>query len=1384
MSMAMDEWRPQITISIRNVYRERNDINIEILPSTIELDFELFARFNQISKAFAFIAKMDYSLPPNMNTNTQKQATTQTTTMQTSSICIRFSVNNEDHMPRTEHIWFEFHELIATNEANNTKNTMWNLDCKKLNVLLEYKDTKHLILKSSDHNTLKIYINDTNEEYEDADEQEDSSDVDCDLQDAHFRWWESNNNDLKFPKGDKRATTRTFEVKAQRLSPTHVDIVLCNAMVACSKSQYDLFIQLYMKAIDSLEKVEAQLYAPLYQTQWSQSSVDMPCFAGQIIQETQSQPEPQAHFISSVKIVIKRGRVDINEDCNKNMDKKGMPVIEPTASSIMAQTFRLEFQSLQITHVVKQQEPEKVSYVVLRTNDICLLEFDEVLEPFGDDVANEYLMMHNNDEQDNHGRGIRGKAHPLLFKTLETQTFGFNPNAQQKQRHEHDVFHLFLSLRAKQTQCEHTFLQIFTLVNLRALSHEFRLESEWTTKLAEFFSVDVDASTEHSAPISASASADHDNDGLLQNVTNVYVHAYDCCISYNPIPVAQRLVITSEKIRISTNIVSLSPMASVSIECCDGAVYLHPNALKTFSKSLSQLFRAKNHLKDPFLHRLPGNLLADHLDSIGFVGILDFDWIEAFISQNKKITKNEISIKGGCIKVKTCEDSTKSLLSICKHFINQIIKQPNIEEVELFIPSDVVCNTSDADVVCNTSDITDNIKFNILGNIDEHMFAAHNDTIGIDSSSNSIGSDHDIEFITDYARTQSNPDSLNKGYVDLEEERELTTPFKKHTFKLQNQTTHNSESKSYGGGWYNKNDAHHSQGLDLNYLDKKLQEKFHALTDPNLPMKYPPPVTQIKIKEISLHWKIFGGLDFNSHENVHRNTHRKNEKHQFFQHEYEHENAHKNINYRSNRKVDEVMQVCLNNIELSFYQFHPYESIANRLVLSIHNVEVLDLIRESNFHKFLCFYRTQWNAIKSMKPMIRLEMNSMRAEPKKDPDRVETDVMISLLPLRLNVDQLAIDFLIQFFSSFVDAEEEEEEEEQTPEVEEEEELIMVDEEAILARLKTPTITKDTKHKTKKRKNKRKKPRKTNDANFLAINDETENNGSDGSGYEETAAALSSIRSKIANSDGRLITKHESQHSMTAIMDLVKKTKSNMALDLEILADKSSSEDPREDEEEELYMSALLTPSPDDSFSDHVQLIENMLKQPIVGAVPPKMHRKKSGKKTKRKKKNKNKHKKAKRAERAEIDIMKALQEDIKIQNTKDDITKAYMTTPEPDSNDSLNVDESHDSSSEEPPSFWNNSSMHDDQAMLQRMITNENQMLDAIMSPKLGFDDHLTKAELSSDWDDDELNNVKLVRKPKKKPVPKHKRGKKSTVPKGMDKKSRKKKHKRNKTMQ
>jgi len=61
-------------------------------------------------------------------------------------------------------------------------------------------------------------------------------------------------------------------------------------------------------------------------------------------------------------------------------------------------------------------------------------------------------------------------------------------------------------------------------------------------------------------------------------------------------------------------------------------------------------------------------------------------------------------------------------------------------------------------------------------------------------------------------------------------------------------------------------------------------------------------------------------------------------------------------------------------------------------------------------------------------------------------------------------------------------------------------------------------------------------------------------------YEETEAALSSIRSKLNKSD--IFTKHESQSSMTTIVDLVKKAKHSImtesqCIDLDIVNDEKS-----------------------------------------------------------------------------------------------------------------------------------------------------------------------------------------------------------------------------------
>jgi len=105
-----------------------------------------------------------------------------------------------------------------------------------------------------------------------------------------------------------------------------------------------------------------------------------------------------------------------------------------------------------------------------------------------------------------------------------------------------------------------------------------------------------------------------------------------------------------------------------------------------------------------------------------------------------------------------------------------------------------------------------------------------------------------------------------------------------------------------------------------------------------------------------------------------------------------------------------------------------------------------------------------------------------------------------------------------------------------------------------------------------------------------------------------------IRSQLAHSDVSrrgLLTRHQSQNSMSAIVDLVQATKSNMSqtIDLEILNAHSSSDEDTPDVQEvhgaagsnaqrlmvETSMLSLMTQSADDSFSDRLGFMEELIR---------------------------------------------------------------------------------------------------------------------------------------------------------------------------------------------
>ena len=302
---------------------------------------------------------------------------------------------------------------------------------------------------------------------------------------------------------------------------------------------------------------------------------------------------------------------------------------------------------------------------------------------------------------------------------------------------------------------------------------------------------------------------------------------------------------------------------------------------------------------------------------------------------------------------------------------------------------------------------------------------------------------------------------------------------------------------------------------------------------------------------------------------------------------------------------------------------------------------------------------------------------------------------------------------------------------------------------------------------------------------IASDHETDNILSDASiNTEENRETISSIKSQLARSDekGRLISKHESQNSMTAIVNLFQKTKQNMASqtqDLEALEDQVSGNDD-DDYNALLNEDILLTQSGDDSFSDHLGLIEDMLNgngnttenkhsnqlldddMDSMDDYIPKIT-------TKNKNKNKNKNKKKIHLMHSDTDTIET---DNDAKYKKDDKLTKFLATPDGsnDSNDSN--DRSYEASSsssssstsssttnvsddEEPPIFWNPNDIPTDRSLLQQMISNPNEILDNVMSPSAQLLNNNMMNALS-DWDKGS-NDSSIEPIPKKKPKKKKK---------------------------
>ncbi|CAJ0907020.1 16048_t:CDS:10 [Entrophospora sp. SA101] len=119
---------------------------------------------------------------------------------------------------------------------------------------------------------------------------------------------------------------------------------------------------------------------------------------------------------------------------------------------------------------------------------------------------------------------------------------------------------------------------------------------------------------------------------------------------------------------------------------------------------------------------------------------------------------------------------------------------------------------------------------------------------------------------------------------------------------------------------------------------------------------------------------------------------------------------------RINSSRKSKLDIKLDKINLEFDIFPANDVIAFRLLLLVQDIEIIDNIKTSAWHKFL----TQMHPDKDTKPresksnMIRFELNSIRSIPSEPAE--EFRIKLQLLPLRFYIDQDALNFSIGFFS--------------------------------------------------------------------------------------------------------------------------------------------------------------------------------------------------------------------------------------------------------------------------------------------------------------------------------------------------------------------------------
>ncbi|VVC35435.1 Vacuolar protein sorting-associated protein 13, N-terminal domain,Vacuolar protein sorting-associated [Cinara cedri] len=662
---------------------------------------------------------------------------------------------------------------------------------------------------------------------------------------------------------------------------------------------------------------------------------------------------------------------------------------------------QIAFEDLYLYMAAGYENTPRHNFICIQANKFCLSH--ENHSTSGSDILTpkEVVCRRNNSLQ------------RVLFKTPDGMDFKERAGINKPD---------MLTVVVEISVCDHIkTIRVANEINGTTLRHMFSVVAQsWYYQLSDFFDV-VDY------PVAGYESP--------HVITELHQHITDCLIDYRPLHLPYQCVLTIGNFSLSSNIVARSKASTLQIVSEDVAFFI--------SARLSK---------------------AENLDLISnYICVMDLGVFELSLKLNKNsklsntVRQPEIDLRMAVnvIHIRTCADSAFALCRIISYLASdgdKISIDENTTEFEGVEQEDPV--------LLDQADSDNNSLSSLI------MEAMHEETTGIKKSKDPLNKTVETSSSNNFSPESQSDTGIEVFYFPDETNRMVTTLDTQPTFRYNVEDDFIEKEFCF---------VEHDVGAGV--LPRSNIPEVRILTDTQIclvnnyfkapvgkidmlqaPKEYPIPVVRYTLREMTLIWHIYGGTDFSpktahneltKHVNIVSETNScptsPNTLRPSLSRYYSQTNINSQKNPNSNKgsaKISQartrfccsvlptswqakggagrqhhvLMQLQLNKVRFQYEVYPSNTKQAMRQVILIQDFEIRDKLASSNINKFLYLYSSE--AMPKQHDANMLVAKAAYTRPDSNLKSQECCIKVSMLPLRLNIDQDSLIFLISFVNKF------------------------------------------------------------------------------------------------------------------------------------------------------------------------------------------------------------------------------------------------------------------------------------------------------------------------------------------------------------------------------